>query len=135
MKNKFLLIILVLIFVNCDYSNDKLKIINETSNKLYCATITIDKQDSSYHQNSGGAIILAHHIGSPIVRGGSNSIKSDLLENSVDGFLYIVYYAQKDQDYINKNTATIISDKKFKFDKYSIKKLDSLNWTITYKGK
>ena len=85
--------------------------------------------------NSGGVIIFADHIGSTIVRGGVNSIKSDLLENSVDGFLYIVYYTQKDQDYINKNTATIISGKKFKFDKYSIKKLDSLNWTITYNGK
>ncbi|MGZ9677502.1 hypothetical protein [Flavobacterium sp. GNP001] len=134
MKNKFLLIVLLLIFTRCEYNKDKLKIKNETSNKLFCETITIDKEDYNYHQNSGGAIIPAHSVGSPIVRGGENSIKSDILQNSVDGYLYIIYYFQKDQEYINKNIRTIIFDKRFKVGKYNLKELDSLGWTITYDG-
>lgn len=134
MKNKFLLIVLLLIFTRCEYNKDKLKIKNETSNKLFCETITIDKEDYNYHQNSGGAIISAHSVGSPIVRGGENSIKSDILQNSVDGYLYIIYYFQKDQEYINKNIRTIIFDKRFKVGKYNLKELDSLDWTITYDG-
>lgn len=131
---KKLVLLVSLILLGCCYKKDKLKIKNKTSAQLFFETITIDKQDSIYYQNSAGASISPYGIGSPNVRVGVYSIKNDLLERSLDGFLYIVYYSQKDQLYIHKNIRHIVFDKRFKVQKYSLKELDSLNWVVEYKG-
>jgi hypothetical protein len=58
------------------------------------------------------------------------------LENeSIDKILYVVYYDLKDLEYVNKNLNTIISNKNFQTDTYTLKELNSLNWEINFPNK
>lgn len=133
-KQVSLLLLLILLLSSCHYHKDKLIIRNKTANKIYYETLVRDKNYFDYYQSSAGGVIPIYGTESPIVRGNANSINDELVQNSYDSYLYIVYYAQKDQEYVNKNIGNIVFDKRFKVDKYSLKELDSLNWTITYDG-
>lgn len=132
-KQVYLLFILLL--GSCSYHKDKLIIKNKTGNEIYFETLIKHKNYLDYYQSTAGGVIPAYGSDSPIGRGNSNSINDELAQNSYDSYLYIVYYAQKDQEYVYKNIGKIVFDRRFKVQKYSLKQLDSLNWTITYDGK
>lgn len=125
-------ILLVLFFgtilSSCGYTNDKLKIFNNSDTDI-CYQTLIKDDDGTYFQASAGDCVDKGKSTSPVVRG---SIEYKIEQNSIDKVLYIVYYKKKDQEYIFKNIKTIIFNKKFKNDKYSLEKLNENNWKIFY---
>ncbi|MEY2692208.1 MAG: hypothetical protein RIT03_598 [Bacteroidota bacterium] len=130
---KITALISIFILTSCHYSKDKLVIKNNS--KLIICYETLIKNRTAYYQISGGGKIKSFSFDSPPVRGNSNSIKYALENESIDKILYVVYYDLKDLEYVNKNLNTIISNKNFQTDTYTLKELNSLNWEINFPNK
>lgn len=126
-KLKYFLLTFTFIMISCHYKKDKLKIKNNSQNIICYETLIKDK--NIYYQVSGGGRISNNSFDSPSVR---SPISNEIEENSSDKVLYIVYYKIEDLEFVNHNLNTILSNKKFKVEKYSLKELDSMNWVVSY---
>lgn len=133
---KIFILFIVVIFYSCNYTRDKLSILNASNYEIFYETIIISKETLKYYQVSGGAKINPNSYSSPIVRGGyKNTIRYNLLENSLDGYLYIVFYNKTDQIFVYKNINNIVNNNNFITIKYHLSELDNINWVIKYESK
>lgn len=126
-KIKYFLLINTFFIISCHYTDDKLIIKNNSQNEICYETLI--KSKKKYDQISGGGKIKINGSESPSVR---SSISKEINENSSNKILYIVYYNFEDLQFVNNNLNTIVNNKKFKVDKYSLKELDSMNWVVSY---
>jgi hypothetical protein len=128
-KLKYILLALTFITLSCHYKKDKLKIKNNTAKDIYYDVILKYRYENTYYGAASGGRIKPNTYDSPAVRG---TILHEMNENSFEKILYIVYFNAKDLEYVYKNENTIIFNKKFHVDKYSIRELDSMKWIINY---
>jgi hypothetical protein len=126
---KIFVLSLFLVFIACDYSKDKLRIINNSKEDVHYETLIKNKENYVFYQISAGGEININDTSSPLVR---TPIIDLINENSVDSILYIVFYNKIDQQYVYKNINRIIFDKKYITYKYSKKELDNMNWIVSY---
>ncbi|WP_309847731.1 hypothetical protein [Flavobacterium sp. 2755] len=115
--------------MNCHYKKDKLKIKNNSAKYIYYHVLVKYRNENVYYGPSIGGKVDPGNFDSPGIRG---SILHEMNTNSYDKTLYIVYFNEKDREYVFKNENIILFDKRFKNDKYSIKELDSMNWVVNY---
>lgn len=128
---KKLIILISIVFLSCHYQKDKLKVFNKSSIDIHYLPMVYDLDRNYYLALSVGSNIRQGEHNSPYLRG---TISECLKQKEFDGFLYIVYFEEKYFKYASENEKKIIYDKRFKVQKYPLKQLDSLNWTITYDG-
>ena len=122
----------VLILFGCHYHTDKLKIINNSEKEIYYFPMLKDPEDNVYYGVSMGGNIKSNEEHSPKLIG---QIWHKMEQKESDKILYVVFFDKKYMEYVFENEEKIVYDKRFKVQKYPLKQLDSLNWTITYDGK
>lgn len=128
-KLKYILLALTFIILSCHYKKDKLKIKNNTTKDICYHIILKYRDENTYYGPAIGGRIKPNTYDSPGIRG---TILNEINKNSYNKTLYIVYFNVKDREYVYKNENTIIFNKKFHVDKYSIRELDSMKWIINY---
>ncbi|WP_337968720.1 hypothetical protein [uncultured Flavobacterium sp.] len=128
-KLKYILLALTFIILSCHYKKDKLKIKNNSAKDIYYHVILKYRDENTYYGPAIGGRIKPNTYDSPGIRG---TILNEMNKNSHNKTLYIVYFNVKDREYVYKNENTIIFNKKFHVDEYSIKELDSMKWIINY---
>jgi hypothetical protein len=130
-KSHFLLLILGLTTLSCGYNNDKLKIYNKSNSSICYETLIKDREGEYFQASAGDCIDLGKNSSPPLI----GSIEYNMEQSSIDKVLYIVYYNRQDQEYVYKNIKTIVHNKKFKTDKYTLETLSRRNWKVIYDGK
>lgn len=128
---KKLILFFGLIFFGCHYHTDKLKIINNSIKEIYYRPMLKDPKDGIYYGFGGGNIKPGEQHSPKLI----GQIWYKMEQKESDKFLYVIFFDKKYMEYVFQNEQKIIYDKRFKVQKYSLKELDSLNWTITYDGK
>jgi hypothetical protein len=74
---------------------------------------------------------------SPIIHTTTHSIFEEIEDETNDGSLYMIFHSENINNYVYDNMNNmddLMKNKKIKIYKYSLKKLDSLNWNVTYRG-
>lgn len=128
---KKIIVLFSLFFFGCHYHTDKLKVINNSEKEIYYFPMLKDPKDSVYYGVSVGGNIKPRSQHSPKLRG---AIWYKMKQKESDKILYVVFFDKKHMEYVFENEEKIVYDKRFKVQKYSLKQLDSLDWTITYDG-
>lgn len=125
----YIFLSLTLIITSCHYKKDKLKIKNNSKKDIYYHLILKYRNEDTYYGPAVGGKIKPNTYDSPGIRG---TLLYEMNKNSYNKTLYIVYFNVKDREYVYKNENTIIFNKNFNVDKYSIKELDNMKWIINY---
>ncbi len=129
MKNLFYFI-LILTLSSCGYYSDKqLQVINNSSQNIWYQILIKYKNNETYLHIGIGRKLNAHEQDIPIVK---RNIKDEIDDFSHNKILYIIYYNDKEMEYVHQNLELLIDSKKFKVDKYTLKELDSMNWVVKY---
>jgi hypothetical protein len=90
-----------------------------------------DRNSGNYYALSVGGNIKPMEQDSPKLRG---SISDYMKQKEFDNLLYVVFFKEKYFKYAPEDGKKMVSDERFKVQKYTLKELDSLNWNIEYKG-
>ncbi len=128
-KLKYFFLVSAFVITSCHYKKDKLKIKNNSTNNIYYHIILKFRDENTYYGPAVGGKIAPNTYDSPGVR---STILHEMETNSYNKMLYIVYFNVEDREYVYKNENTVIFNKKFKVDKYSLNELDSINWAVSY---
>ena len=128
---KKLILFFVLILFGCHYHTDKLKVTNNSIKEIYYYPMLRNPQDGVYYGVSVGGSIKSGGQHSPKLVG---QIWQKMNRKESDKLLYVVFFNKRYMEYVFENEGKIIYDKRFTVERYSLKQLDSLNWTITYDG-
>lgn len=122
---------LFLILTGCHYHRSNLVVRNETNKKIGYSTLAKDENGKFYEISAGGEI-NSYGSDSPLIRGRSDGLKTDIKSFS-DKLIYIAFFKPEERQNVFKNVDSIIKTDKLKVIKFSKKELDSLDWIITYK--
>jgi len=135
---KYLLTIVFLLIISCNYKKDKLKIQNNTEKEVYFMPFMKSKSDNNYHQIAIGGIVRSGDFSFPLLQkvGRMNKNMSEELNLfSLDKKLYLVFYSSKYSERIHKmKDAEIMSNTDFKIQKYTLEELNRMNWEVEYAG-
>lgn len=130
---KKLIILISAIFLSCHYQKDKLRVINNSTKEIHYLPMVYDLDRNYYLALSVGSNVKQGEHNSPYLR---HSISDYIKQKEFDGFLYLVFFKNKNDEYTSLSDGVKnIYGKRFKVQKYTSKQLDSLNWTISYDGK
>lgn len=129
---KKVILLISLIFLSCHYQKDKLKVFNNSTKEIHCLPMLYELDRRCYTALSVAGDIDQGDQYSPSLR---RFISDYMKQKEFDGFLYLVFFESKNDDYALSDGVKNISEKRFNVQKYSLKELDSLNWEIEYKGK
>lgn len=131
-KHLHIFIVLIFITFSCHYHKDRLKIINKSKENLWAIPIAKDIQNNnlSYDVIGGGCELKSMDTASPITRG---SIRNDIQDKKKDGNLYLLFCKYGELSFVYDHIDEIMKKKSSKYEIYSLKELDSLNWVVEYK--
>jgi hypothetical protein len=122
MRN-ILILLVVIVCTSCDINNQKLLLINNTSNQLYFRLLThtdLNKEMQLYK-------VAPHDTVRPnFVRGGEGAWEYKIYKESKDSTLYIFIFTT------DSITDDIIKNQRFKRLDYKVKDLEALNWIIVF---
>jgi hypothetical protein len=126
---KIILILITFLMFSCNYTKDRLVLVNKTGEKDICYSTYLISCDSKafYEASAGGEFGTLYKESSPLVR---TPILDLVNENSLDKTLYIVLYKKSEKDFVFKNGKNIPYNKRFKTLKYTLNELNNLNWII-----
>lgn len=119
--------ILCVIFSGCHYHHDKLAVHNYSDREICYETLAKVKK-GIYYQVSAGGKVGVNYSDSPLTRG----TVEEAFDQENDGFLYIVFYEEKYQDFVFANINKIVDDSRFNVKKYSKSELDRINWNVEF---
>lgn len=113
----------MIVFSSCDINNQKLLLINKTSNTIYYELLTdtvLDKELQLYK-------VSAYDSVRPnFVMGGEGAWEYSINHDSKDSTLHIFIFTS------DKITDNIINNQEFKRLDYKVKNLDALKWIIVF---
>jgi hypothetical protein len=127
---KYFLYLLLFLAFGCHYHKANMTIQNETNKTICYATLAKDS-DGTFYEISAGGEIDSYNSESPIIRGCSDGLKTDINSYS-DKRIYVAFFNPEEQQYVFKNVDSMLSTGKLKVMKFTKKELDSLDWKITY---
>lgn len=132
-KPKYFLLPLILLTIGCHYNNANIIIQNDTDKEI-CYSTLAKNLDNTFYEISAGGKIDSHNSESPIVRGGSDRLKTDI-DTYSDKSIYFVFYNPKDQQYVFKNVDSMLNTGIIKIMKFRKNELEKMNWKIMYTEK
>lgn len=124
---------MIILIVGCHYHKSGMIIRNETNKKICYSTLAKDI-DGEFYEISAGGEINSDDSTSPIIRGKSDGLKSDI-NTYADKLIYVAFFKPEERQGVLKNIDSVLKMGELKVLKFSKKELDSLNWTITYREK
>ena len=108
---------------SCDINNQKLLLINKTSNPIYCCllTDTILSRDLQLYK-----ALAKDSVRPNFIMGGEGAWEYEIIKHSSDSTLHIFIFTT------DKITDDIINNQRFKRFDYKIKDLEALKWKIVF---
>ena len=126
MRKVFLLLFSLLAFYACNLNSLKLTVINDTENIIYYQLVP----DTIPRPNEGFYTLYPHETIMPafIRQYGLMPWVDQINKHSVDSALHIFIFPT------DQITDEMIKNREYVQLSYKVKELDSLNWTVVYRG-
>ena len=131
MRKVLLLSFSLMTFYACDLCTPKLILINNTEDFIYyqLETDTVPYVLERYDLNAQFYLLYPHDTAKPFFRrGGEGAWVYNINKYATDSALHIIIFPT------DKITEEIIKNREYVRLSYKVKELDSMNWTVVYRG-
>ena len=142
--NKILIFLIAVLFYSCDPMTPRLVLVNDTSEKIYYRLLTdtiLDPELYLYQAYQAYAFDTVEPnfgiIGIRNYKGWEHKINRQCIDSALHIF---IFSTDKITDELIKNkelvllTDELIKNRDYVRLSYKVKELDSLNWTVVYRG-